>query len=46
VLQPFARDELEALEFTLQRAMDAVLVFVTQGLEAAMNQYNGQGADD
>ncbi|MBN1146947.1 MAG: aminoacyl-tRNA hydrolase [Anaerolineales bacterium] len=41
VLQDFTSAQEELLAVTLERAVDAVLVFVTQGLEAAMNQYNG-----
>lgn len=41
ILQDFSGGELKLLGPTLDRAVDAVLVFVTQGLEAAMNQYNG-----
>lgn len=42
VLQDFSRADLEMLEPTLDRAADAVLLFVTEGLNAAMNKYNGQ----
>jgi len=41
VLQKFSPAELELLTATLERGVDATLLFVTQGLEAAMNQYNG-----
>lgn len=41
VLQDFSRQQVEFLTPVLERAVDAVLVFVTQGLEAAMNQFNG-----
>ncbi len=41
VLQDFSRQQVEFLTPVLDRAVDAVLVFVTQGLEAAMNQFNG-----
>lgn len=41
VLQDFSRQQAEFLPPLLERAVDAVLLFVTQGLEAAMNQYNG-----
>lgn len=41
VLQDFSRQQVEFLAPVLERAVDAVLVFVTQGLEAAMNQFNG-----
>jgi PTH1 family peptidyl-tRNA hydrolase len=41
VLQPFKKDEAELLPVVLERAVEAVLVFVTSGLDTAMNQYNG-----
>lgn len=41
VLQEFSANESEMLDQTLGRGADAVLTFVTQGLEAAMNQFNG-----
>ncbi len=41
VLQNFSTFEVETLTPTLERAADAALLFITQGLEAAMNQYNG-----
>jgi peptidyl-tRNA hydrolase len=40
VLQDFSRQETELLPQILERAGEAVLVFVTRGLETAMNQYN------
>ncbi len=42
VLQDFDRGEDKELEEILDRAVDAILLFVTQGLDRAMNQYNGQ----
>lgn len=42
VLQDFSRTESEVLPEILDRAVDAVQVFLTQGLDEAMNQYNGQ----
>jgi len=41
VLQDFSLAEEELLIPTLERGVDAVLVFASQGLEAAMNQFNG-----
>jgi PTH1 family peptidyl-tRNA hydrolase len=41
VLQDFSKAEVEILTPALERALEAVLTFVSQGLEAAMNQYNG-----
>ena len=43
VLQDFSAGEKELLKLTLDRASEAALVFVMEGLEAAMNQYNGAG---
>jgi PTH1 family peptidyl-tRNA hydrolase len=40
VLQNITKEEKEFLEVTLERAVDAVLVFVSAGLETAMNKYN------
>ena len=41
VLQDFSRADLLIVSETLDRAADAVLTFVTQGLNAAMNKFNG-----
>jgi PTH1 family peptidyl-tRNA hydrolase len=41
VLHDFTRSEIEILPQVLDRAMEAVLVFVCEGLEKAMNSYNG-----
>ena len=41
VLQDFAKDEHDLLDLTLKRGVDAALMFVIEGLDAAMNQYNG-----
>jgi PTH1 family peptidyl-tRNA hydrolase len=43
VLQDFSAGEMELLKLTLDRAAEAALVFVAEGLEAAMNKYNGAG---
>lgn len=45
VLRDFAKDETEFLPVFLDRAVDAVLVFVTQGVDAAMNLFNA-GAEN
>lgn len=42
VLQDFGKDELEFLPELLDRSVDAILAFVSDGLDSAMNQYNGQ----
>ena len=41
VLQDFAKSEKELLDLTLNQAVDAILTFVTDGLDKAMNLYNG-----
>ncbi|HMZ07539.1 MAG TPA: aminoacyl-tRNA hydrolase [Anaerolineales bacterium] len=41
VLQNFSKDELKLLPELLTRASDAALEFVKNGLNAAMNKYNG-----
>jgi PTH1 family peptidyl-tRNA hydrolase len=41
VLRPFSAAEVGLLPELLDRAADAVLVFVAEGLEKAMNTYNG-----
>ena len=40
VLQNFTKEENIFLEVTLERAVDAILVFMSAGLETAMNKYN------
>lgn len=40
VLQPFARDEIAELPQVLDRAAEAILVFMAGGIEKAMNQFN------
>jgi PTH1 family peptidyl-tRNA hydrolase len=44
VLQNFSASELKTLEPTLDRGVEAVLKFVTEGLDSAMNLYNGREA--
>lgn len=41
VLQPFAKDETDIIQAALESAADSILAYVTQGLENAMNRYNG-----
>lgn len=41
VLQDFSSEQAEALPEILQRGVEAVLTFIDEGLDAAMNQYNG-----
>lgn len=41
VLQNFSRDELASLSGILDRAADAVFAFVQDGLDTAMNKFNG-----
>ena len=42
VLQNFAQADLSLLSEILDRAADAALTFVTEGLNAAMNKFNGE----
>ncbi|RPI90719.1 MAG: aminoacyl-tRNA hydrolase [Chloroflexi bacterium] len=41
VLQNFSRDEMKVLPEIVDRAADAALTFVVDGLNKAMNKYNG-----
>jgi peptidyl-tRNA hydrolase, PTH1 family len=41
VLQDFSKDEMKEISSILDRAADAALTFVTDGLDKAMNKYNG-----
>lgn len=41
VLQNFSRDEMKILSEVLDRAADAALTFVVDGLNKAMNKFNG-----
>ena len=41
VLQDFSKDEMKEISSILDRAADAVLSFATDGLDKAMNKYNG-----
>lgn len=45
VLQDFSRDEMAALSGMLDRAADAALTFVTDGLDKTMNKYNAESQD-
>ncbi len=45
VLQNFSKDDLQSLSEILDRAADATLTFVTDGLEKAMNQFNGDAKE-
>jgi PTH1 family peptidyl-tRNA hydrolase len=40
VLLPFSKSEQEVLPFLLDRAVDAVLTFINQDIETAMNTFN------
>jgi peptidyl-tRNA hydrolase, PTH1 family len=42
VLQDFTDAEMKLISETLNRAVDAALEFITAGLDAAMNKFNGQ----
>lgn len=41
VLQDFNKVDQEILQIALDRAVEAVKVFILEGLDAAMNQFNG-----
>src|SRR5450830_2036268 len=41
VLQDFSNTDLTVISETLNRAVEAALTWVTDGLDAAMNKYNG-----
>ncbi|MBU2611500.1 MAG: aminoacyl-tRNA hydrolase [Chloroflexi bacterium] len=41
VLQDFSSGEMALISETLDRAVEAALTFVTEGLDAAMNKFNG-----
>lgn len=45
VLKDFSPTEEEALAFVLQKAVQAILTFVTQGLETAMNRFNSSNTE-
>lgn len=45
VLQDFSREEKTKLSQILDHAADAVLVFVMEGLDRAMNKFNGEFQD-
>lgn len=45
VLQNFSRDDLKSISELLDRAADAALEFVVNGLTAAMNKFNGEARD-
>jgi PTH1 family peptidyl-tRNA hydrolase len=45
VLQSFSRDDLQAISEILDRAADATLEFVQNGLNSAMNKFNGDSRD-
>ena len=45
VLQKFSKDETQLLSETLDRAANAALEFVTNGLDAAMNKFNGDARE-
>ena len=45
VLQNFSRDDMKSLSEILDRAADATLTFVIDGLDKAMNAFNGGNRD-
>ncbi len=45
VLQDFSKEEMKSLSEILDHAADAALEFVVNGLNAAMNKFNGSAVD-
>lgn len=45
ILQNFSRDEVKSISEILDRSADAALEFVKNGLDAAMNKFNGGTKD-
>lgn len=45
VLQDFSKTEQEVLTFVLQRAAEAVVTFVDEGIVSAMNRFNKSGEE-
>lgn len=43
VLSPFAENEQEAVEEAMTQATDAVLTFIREGIDIAMNRFNRRG---
>lgn len=41
VLRQFTKEQAEIMDITIPRAADAVETFVREGIEAAMNKFNG-----
>ena len=44
VLSRFGKRDREQIEVTLEEAADAVELILTDGVDAAMNRYNGRSA--
>jgi PTH1 family peptidyl-tRNA hydrolase len=40
VLKPFSKEESEFLDRYLQRAGDAILTYIAEGIQQAMTEYN------
>ena len=45
VLQDYSRDEIKSLSEVLDKATDASLVFIKEGLDKAMNKFNGDSQE-
>ena len=41
VLSKFAKEEIPLMEQTVARAVDAIVVWAAEGVQACMNRYNG-----
>jgi len=46
VLQEFSRDEADVVSEALEKAAEAALAFVVDGIQSAMNRFNRGNADD
>lgn len=46
VLQPFSKDEMEALPSITKAGSDALTKIITSGIQAAMNQFNERAPDE
>ncbi len=44
VLQKFSGSDLVIIKETMGRGVEAVLTFISEGMDAAMNKYNGIGS--
>ena len=45
VLQPWKKDEAKSLPFVIDRAAQATWCFLTEGIQSAMNGFNGNALE-